>query len=138
MRHKAKIYVDGEPVCDKDFLLCTAANGTHVGGSYRCAPRSSNSGGYMEFCLVRRMSRLRFLSVIKKYKAGTHLDDPSLKNYIVYRRCKTMQVSAPEGFLVSLDGEVHRISSFTAEIVPSAIRFAVPTAPESQSNIKKA
>jgi diacylglycerol kinase family enzyme len=37
-----------------------------------------------------------------------------------------MQVSAPEGFLVSLDGEVHRISSFTAEIVPSAIRFAVP------------
>lgn len=126
MRHKATVSADREVICDNEFLLCTAANGTHVGGSYRCAPRSDNSDGYMEFCLVRRISRLRFLLLIKKYKEGTHLDDPSLKKYIIYRRCKTMQVSAPEGFLVSLDGEVHRISSFTAEIIPSAIRFAVP------------
>ena len=126
MRHKGKIWADGEPICDKEFLLCTAANGTHVGGSYRCAPRSDNSDGYMEFCLVRHISRLRFLSLMNKYKEGVHLDDPSLEKYIVYRRCKTMQVSAPDGFCVSLDGEVHRISSFTAEIVPSAIRFAVP------------
>lgn len=136
MRHKAKVSADGELICDNEFLLCTAANGTHVGGSYRCAPRSNNSDGYMEFCLVRRISRLRFLSLIKKYKEGTHLDDPSLKKIIIYRRCKTMEVSAPEGFSVSLDGEVHRISSFTAEIVPSAIRFAVPaaSAPEDQAD----
>lgn len=126
MRHKAQISADGELLCDKEFLLCTAANGTHVGGSYRCAPRSDNSDGYMEFCLVRRISRLRFLSVIKKYKNGTHLDDPSLEKFIVYRRCKTMQVTAPDGFCISLDGEVQRLSSFTAEIVPAAIRFAVP------------
>jgi len=37
-----------------------------------------------------------------------------------------MQVTAPEGFHVSLDGEVRQISAFTAEIIPSAIRFAVP------------
>ena len=130
MRHKAKIWADGEVICENEFLLCTAANGTHVGGSYRCAPRSDNSDGYMEFGLVRRISRLRFLSLIKKYKEGIHLDDPSLEKIIIYRRCKTMRVSAPEGFLVSLDGEVHRISSFTAEIVPSAIRFAVPVCTE--------
>ena len=80
----------------------------------------------MEFCLVRRLSRLRFLSVIPKYKAGTHLDDPSLEKFIVYRRAKTMKVTAPEGFLLSLDGEVKQISEFTAEIVPGAIRFGVP------------
>jgi len=76
---------------------------------------------------------LRFLSLIKKYKEGTHLDDPSLEKIIIYRRCKTMRVSAPEGFLVSLDGEVHRISSFTAENVPSAIRFAVPVCTEASN-----
>lgn len=126
MRHKAKIYADGELICDNEFLLCTAANGTHVGGSYCCAPRSDNRDGFMEFCLVRRISRLRFLTIIKKYKDGTYLDDPSLEKYIVYRRCKTMQVIAPDGFCISLDGEVHQISRFTAEIVPSAIRFAAP------------
>lgn len=126
MRHRATISADNELLCDKEFLLCTAANGTHVGGSYRCAPRSDNSDGFMELCLVRRISRLRFLSVIKKYKEGTHLDDPSLEKIIVYRRCKSMTVSAPDGFVISLDGEVQKLSSFTAEIVPSAIRFAVP------------
>ncbi|MBE5931061.1 MAG: hypothetical protein E7268_08440 [Lachnospiraceae bacterium] len=126
MRHKATITADDELLCNSDFLLCTAANGTYVGGSYRCAPRSSNTDGYMELCLVRRISRLRFLSVINKYKAGSHLDDPSLEKFIIYRRCKTMKVTAPKGFFISLDGEVKQISEFTAEIVPSAIRFAVP------------
>lgn len=126
MRHKAKIYADGELICDKEFLLCTAANGSHVGGSYHCAPRSSNKDGLIELCLVRCMSRLRFLSVINKYKAGTHLDDPTLKKYIVYRQCKSVTVVASEGFRVSLDGEIHQMSEFTAEIVPGAIRFAVP------------
>ena len=126
MRHKANVSVDGELICDKEFLLCTAANGTHVGGSYKCAPRSDNKDGYMEFCLVRRISRFRFLSVIKKYKAGTHLDDPSLEKFLIYRRCKSMKVTAPDGFLVSLDGEIKQISEFTAEIIPGAIRFGVP------------
>lgn len=80
----------------------------------------------MEFCLIRRLSRFLFLSVINKYKAGTHLEEPRLQKYIVYRRCKTIQVSAPEGFRISLDGEVHKMPEFTAEIIPSAIRFAVP------------
>lgn len=126
MRHKATISADGELLCDKNFLLCTAANGSHVGGSYCCAPRSDNQDGFMEVCLVRPLSRFRLLSVIKKYKAGTHLDDPSLEKYIVYRRCKTMHVTAPDGFVISLDGEIHHLLEFTVEIVPSAIRFAVP------------
>lgn len=126
MRHRATITVDGELVCDTDFLLCTAANGTHVGGSYRCAPHSDNQDGLMEFCLIRRLSRFRFLSVINKYKSGTHLEYPGLQKYIVYRRCKTIHVTAPEGFRISLDGEVHKMPEFTAEIIPSAIRFAVP------------
>lgn len=126
MRHKATISADDELLCNTEFLLCTAANGTHVGGSYKCAPRSSNRDGLMELCLVRRISRLRFLSVIKKYKEGTHLDDPALENFIVYRRVKTMKVTAPEGFTISLDGEVKQISEFTAEILPGAIRFGVP------------
>lgn len=126
MRHKATISADGELLCDNNFLLCTAANGSHVGGSYCCAPRSDNQDGFMEVCLVRPLSRFRLLSVIKKYKAGTHLDDPSLEKYIVYRRCKTLHVTAPDGFVISLDGEIHHLSEFTVEIVPSAIRFAVP------------
>ncbi len=126
MRHYATIYADGELISDGAFLLCTATNGTHVGGSYRCAPRSSNRDGLLEVCLVRPVSRLKFLTFMKKYKEGTHLDDPAMQRFIVYRRCKSLQVSAPDGFSISLDGEVQTLSNFTAEAVPSAIRFAVP------------
>ncbi|MGN1084928.1 MAG: diacylglycerol/lipid kinase family protein, partial [Lachnospiraceae bacterium] len=115
-----------ELLLDGAFLLCTAANGSHVGGSYRCAPRSKNNDGFLEVCLVRPVSRLRFLFLMKKYEQGTHLEDAAFQRFIIYRRCKALHVSAPEGFTVSLDGEIQKLSQFTAEIVPSAIRFAVP------------
>lgn len=134
MRHYATIFADGEQISDGAFLLCTAANGTHVGGSYCCAPRSNNHDGLLEVCLVRPVSRLRFLTIMNKYKAGTHLDDPSLQHLIVYRRCKTIRVSATDGFTVSLDGEIQKLSDFTAEIIPNAIRFAVPEQPSNKTS----
>lgn len=136
MRHYATLSADDEALCDGAFLLCTAANGSHVGGSYRCAPRSRNNDGFIDVCLVRPVSRLRLLSVLKKYKDGTYLDDPTLERFIVYRRCKALHLTAEDGFLVSLDGEVHKISEFTAEIVPSAIRFGVPLLPGESSDAR--
>lgn len=133
MRHYATIYADGEKLCDGAFLLCTAANGTHVGGSYCCAPRSNNHDGFLEVGLVRPVSRLRFLMLMNKYKKGTHLDDSSLKDIILYRRCKAIQVTAADGFTISLDGEVQKLSKFTANIIPNAIRFAVPEQPSNQT-----
>ena len=127
MKNKALVYADGELLNpDGVFLLCTVANGQYVGGSFKCAPRARTDDGLMEVCLVKPISRLRFVKMINTYTEGNHLDDQSFKDVVVYRQAKKVEVIAPEGFAYSLDGEIIHESHFTIEIVPSAIKLAVP------------
>lgn len=127
MKNKCKVTVDGELINPEgEILLCTIANGQYVGGAFRCAPRSLDNDGQLEICLVRPVSHFTFMKLIGSYRAGTHLEDARFEKYIEYRRGKKIEVEAPEGFLYSFDGELIRQNHFTVEIVPQAIRFAVP------------
>lgn len=126
MKHSCSVSVDGEEIHRGNFLLCTISNGTYVGGSYNCAPRSKNNDGYLEVCLVKTISRPRFLKLMNPYKDGKHLDDPNFKDCLVYRRGRKIEITAPEGFLVSLDGEIISSSHFTVENLERAVKFIVP------------
>ncbi len=129
MKNRCRVTVDGEvlnPGEKEAMLLCTIANGQYVGGSYRCAPRSLDNDGLLEVCFVRTISHIRFLKLMNYYKEGTHLDDPKFEKIISYRRGRSIRVEAPEGFIYCLDGELISSSDFTVEVVPRAIRFAVP------------
>ncbi len=111
---------------DGKALLCTVANGQYVGGSFRCAPRAKTDDGFIEVCLIRPISRLRFIKIIGTYTEGKHLDDEGMKDVCVYRRAKKVRITGPEGFAYSLDGEIIYEDDFTVEIAPAAIDFAVP------------
>jgi len=127
MRNKCKVTVDGELINPEgEILLCTIANGQYVGGAFRCAPRSLNNDGQLEICLVRPVSHIKFMKLIGGYQVGTHLEDQRFEKYIEYRRGKKIEIEAPEGFIYSFDGELIRQNHFTVEVVPQAIRFAVP------------
>lgn len=47
-------------------------------------------------------------------------------NDLVYRRGKEVHIRTPERTSQLLDGEIVHISDMRVEIVPEAIRFAVP------------
>lgn len=130
MKNHAKIIADGEPLqADDRFLLCTIANGTYIGGSYMCAPRSDNEDGYLELCYVKSLSVPKFLKMIGYYKRGEHLDAAILAPYIIYRRVKEIEVTSPyEGFGYALDGELHPAKHFRLSVAPGAVRFAAPKA----------
>lgn len=135
MKNDCTVTVDGEQLNDKKILLCTIANGNYVGGSFKCAPRSVNNDGLLEVCLIKKISRFRFVSLLGPYTAGEHLDDEKFKDCIVYRRGKSIHVSAPEGFSMSVDGEIVDGTEFDIEVVPGALRFALP--PQKQSDTKE-
>ena len=127
MKNACHVKVDGELINPAgQILLCTIANGQYVGGSFRCAPRSLDNDGLLEVCLVKPLSHLTFINLIKVYTEGTHLDNPKFDKYLEYRRGKKIEIDAPEGFIYSFDGELIRQNHFTVEVVPNAIRFAVP------------
>lgn len=126
MKNKCEVYADGEKLNDEKLLLCTVANGKYVGGAFCCAPRSVNSDGLLEVCLVKPISRFKFIQILPVYTDGKHLEDERFRDCIVYRRAKKVEVVAPEGFCLSLDGEIVENPRFTAEVLEKAIRFVVP------------
>ncbi len=139
MKNKAKLYADGELLnADGTFLLCTAANCSHIGGKYFCAPRAENNDGFIDVCAVKPISRLKLIKLINAYERGEHLDDPRFASIVTYRRCKKFSVEAPEGFSISIDGELTETGSFTCEIVPSAINFALPPVKSESETAEKA
>lgn len=127
MNNRFMVKADGEVLNpDKRALLCTVANGQYVGGSFRCAPRAKTDDGLIEVCLIHPISRLRFVKILKPYTNGEHLDREDMKDIVVYRQAKKVEVFAPSGFAYSLDGEIIYESHFTVEVVPGALRLAVP------------
>ncbi|MBR0136848.1 MAG: diacylglycerol kinase family lipid kinase [Erysipelotrichaceae bacterium] len=127
MNNKCKVTADGKLLNpDGKFLLCTVANGQYVGGSFKCAPKARIDDGLIEVCLIKPISRLRFVKLLSPYTNGEHLDRDDLKDIVTYVQAKKVEVDAPDGFAYSLDGEIIYESHFTVEIVPHAISFAVP------------
>ena len=126
MRTKCTVYADGEKLNDGKICLCTIANGKYVGGSYKCAPRSLNDDGWLEVCLIKPISRIKFALLKKYYTNGTHLDNPKFKDIIVYRRAKQVVIEGGKGFCVSLDGEILQGKRIVVENKRQAIRFVVP------------
>lgn len=127
MNNKCTVTADGQVLNpDGHLLLATVANGKYVGGSFHCAPRAKIDDGLLEVCLIKPISRLRFFKILVPYTNGKHLDREDMRDVIIYRQAKKIEVSAPEGFAYSLDGEIIYDNHFTIEIIPSALQFACP------------
>ena len=131
MKTGCAITVDGQPFYEGDILLCTFANAQYVGGSFKCAPRAEVDDGLIEVCLVKPISRLSFVKLIGSYTNGTHLEDPRMKDIVLYTRAAKLTLESARGLLpVSLDGEIVERKRFTVEIVPGGVNFALPKAKE--------
>lgn len=126
MKTRCDVYADGEKLGKENMLLCSVANGTYAGGAYKCAPLSSNTDGLLEVGYVNPISRLKFVSLISYYKAGTHIGNPKFDNIVVYRRAKKVEVVAEKPISFCLDGELHESTRFAVEIVKHGIKVALP------------
>lgn len=133
MKNECTVFVDGEQLNDGKMLLCTVSNGKYVGGAYCCAPLSVNDDGLLEICLVKPLSRFRFLQLVDVYKHGGHLADDRFRDIVIYRRGTSVHVKGSKGFGFTLDGEIVEKDDFTIEICPRAIRFVVPAEKKKQT-----
>ena len=126
LNNKCLIKADGKPVNDGSYMLCTVCNGTHVGGSFNCAPRSLIDDGLAEVCCFSVVPRLKIPFLIGKYMKGTHLDDEKCQKYITYTRARVVELEAPEVMEISVDVEHVAGQHFVIEDLEKAIRFVIP------------
>ncbi len=119
-----EVFADGEKLNEKQMLLATLAQGQYVGGKFKCAPKSNNTDGLIDVCVLKTMTFLGLGMIIGTYTKGKHLDKKRKK--IVYRRAKEIKMVSPKEFDVCVDGEMIKGNNFTVNCVPSAIKLVIP------------
>lgn len=120
---KCSIAFDGEEPKPYDLLLTTYANGEFCGGGFHSNPNSRICDGQINALTVDMISRLKFLSIVGSYKAGTHLVHTDI---VREKMARTVNFIFDGETNVSIDGEVVKVKELTLSIAKSAVKFLVP------------
>lgn len=120
------IAVDGGEEWTGRFLLAAACNGMCYGGGFKSAPSARPDDGLIDLCAVRELPRTQIARLVNLYKAGKHLEEPSLQDKLIFRRCRRLRVTGNEPFVLAIDGETEYVTSVEIELLPKALSFCVP------------
>ncbi len=121
-----KIIVDDNEVIEQACLLTLVGNGRYYGGGYIPTPLAKLDDGLLDLCIVKNISLDKIAKIIGVYKKGQHLENPKIKKFITYRQFKKIKVEYKKPVNVCIDGEMETHSEVTFEVVPKAIRVALP------------
>ena len=118
-----------EHTFEGEYLLCLVANGSYYGGGFHSSPESDVTDGVMELIMVKKMSRLKFISLIGVYKKGQHIKDGKIieqfRDYFTYIKCQHVEISQVGYYCV--DGEIEYVKDknkpINLDIIPSALKF---------------
>lgn len=121
-----EIKIDNNEVFKGDFLLCVIANGTYYGGGYKGAPLAQIDDGLIDVCMIKKVSRFKLIKLINIYKNGTHLESKEIEKYIIYRKCKNINIISRNDFSISIDGEIFEDKSLNVSIKEKAFNFLIP------------
>ena len=118
--------VDGAEAEDRKLLLSLFANGGFCGGGFFAAPEAELYDGFLDFCFIRDISRLRFLSLVGYYKKGTHLTLEDCDELFDYGKCREVELFFDSPRRICVDGEIETVDHVHMQIVKQDISLVVP------------
>lgn len=98
-------------------------NGRQAGGGLRLAPRALIDDGLLDLAIVPEVPWTEFLEVYADLQRLEYEDRPE---FIVSRQAARIEIEAPEGLQVNLDGEPHRGKHFEFTIEPRRLCCLLP------------
>ena len=117
---KYQSVVDGTPR-NFEAMLCVVSNTGIYGGGMLVVPGASATDGTLDILLVKKMSRLKFVTIFPKVYKGTHITDKDVEIF------KATKISiAASGMPIYSDGEYVGQAPFEAEVVPGALTMVAP------------
>jgi YegS/Rv2252/BmrU family lipid kinase len=106
------------------MMMVEVCNGTTAGGAYRFAPKADPADGYLDVCLVRRVSLPRFLMATPRVMRGTHTH---MKEVALFRTREVRVRAIDTPLLLHLDGELRTpgVAECTVGVVPGCLNVLV-------------
>jgi len=117
---KYQSVVDGNPR-DFEAMLCVVSNTGIYGGGMLVVPGASVTDAKLDVLLVKKMSRLKFVTIFPRVYKGTHITD---KDVEIFKASK-ISITA-SGMPIYSDGEYVGQAPFEAEVVPGALMMVAP------------
>ena len=114
---------------EDDYMLCVVSNAQYYGGGFKPTPLAELTDGLADFLIVKKMSRLRFISIIGSYKKGEHFDfekgdvADKYKDIMTYRKCRSIRISGIK--CLCADGEVENADGTEISVLPSAVKIII-------------
>lgn len=119
---------------EHDFkaLLLVVANGKYYGSKYCCAPYASPFDGLLDFVVVDKISRLRFISMIKGYEKGEHLKNKKYQKIVHFENIESIKLTSDETMVTCLDGEIYYFKEINVKINKGALKMLFPKVKEDE------
>ena len=117
---KYRSVVDGSPR-NFEAMLCVVSNTGVFGGGMLVVPDASANDGTLDVLLVKKMSRLKFVTIFPRVYKGTHVTDKDVEIF----RAETVSIAA-DGMPIYSDGEYVGQAPFEASVAKHALRVVAP------------
>ncbi len=119
-----RINIDGY-VIDTEPVIASAGNGRFHGGMFVLTPFAELNDGLIDFCIVKKLSKPKFLFYIPKAVKGTHY---RIKRYVKILKGRFIKILCSEPLYYEMDGEVSENpeKEFVLKIFPKAFKILLP------------
>ncbi|NMC56762.1 MAG: hypothetical protein GYA50_06045 [Eubacteriaceae bacterium] len=121
-----EIIIDGKEKLSGRFLLCAISSGSYCGGGFNALSKAVLNDGLIDIVAVMPLSRLKFISIVGKYKKGTLLGTELADKILTFRQCKTVSVKLDREDYMCVDGEMLLTGGDEFKAVNKAVMFSVP------------
>ena len=108
---------------EKRYTLICACNGRFYGGGFNPVTDAMPDDGKMNILAVNAMSALKVPALIGKYAKGRYYE---MADYITRYDEDYMELSAPDEFVVNIDGEAVFTDHITFSLEHNALSFIFP------------
>ena len=120
---KLKIKIDdGKKIIEQKSLFAVVANAPYYGGGFYPTPKAEPFDGKLDYSVISVVSRFRILTLLKAYRAGTHigLDICKLGN------CQKVDIEANRRVPINMDGEITYSDKVSFEIIKKGAKLILP------------
>ena len=116
------VEINGETFDAKQTLIC-ACNGRFYGGGFNPVPEADPADGLMDVLLIKKVSRIKVMQVIGKFKAGRYKE---LDKLIRHFRTTELKIRCDKPTNINLDGELRVGQTVEIAMAEEKIRFFYP------------
>ncbi len=112
-----EMQVDDEKKSYEKVWLIAAANHRYYGGGMAICPQAKNNDGYLDICIIKDISHMKFIMLFPTIFFGKHIYYPMVK----VLKGKKMKISASKKNFSQADGEIFHGHHLQVEIIKKGL-----------------